>query len=477
MNEQKKILPRDLIYDLYVVQGKSIRTLMKELNTSYRVVNRLLEEYGLIKEEAKPIEITRESLYEMYIVQNKRYEDIAKELNISCYKLDKLLSEFDIHKSKKQAHSLSVETNIAKHGSKEEYYKHITDSQRKTILNTGKSLDEYYSDVAKKMKATKEKKYGSSHWYNTDKMRETCIEKYGLSAPCMLPQARMHGNDSSPNREFEELLKTNEIEYEREFVLGNYSYDFKVGNNLIEINPTATHNSSYSPFSGRTPMEVRYHYKKALEASQRCYRCVHVWDWDDKNKIVALLKKRTKINARDCDIVEVSQLEASEYLNKYHLQGYAKDEIRLGLRYDNELVQIMTFGNPRYNKKFEYELIRLCSHCYVVGGAEKLFSYFIRTYSPKSVVSYCDKSKFRGDVYASLGFKYSGCSISKHWFNPRTGKHILDSLLRARGADQLLGLTSGKGTSNKELMLANGFVEIYDAGQARYEWVTSTTGE
>lgn len=477
MQDTKNIISRDLLYALYIEQHKSIRTIMKELNTSYRVVKGLICEYDLVKSESKPVEITRESLYEMYIVQNKRYEEIAKELNISCYKLDKILSKFNIHKSKKQAHLLSVETNITKHGSKEEYYKYITDKQRQTILNAGKSLEKHYSDVACKMKATKEKKYGSAHWYNTAKMRETCYDRYGLSAPCMLPRARMHGNNSAPNREFEELLKSNGIEYEREFVLGNYSYDFRVGRNLIEINPTATHNSSYSPFSGRTPMDIRYHDKKALAASQNAYRCIHVWDWDDKNKIVALLKKRTKINARDCDIVEVSQLEASEYLNKYHLQGYAKDEIRIGLRYKNELVEIMTFGKPRYNKKFQYELIRLCSHCYVVGGAEKLFSYFIRTCNPTSIVSYCDKSKFRGDVYASLGFKYSGCSISKHWFNPRTGKHILDSLLRARGVDQLLGLNSGKGTSNKELMLANGFVEIYDAGQARYEWYDTTLGE
>lgn len=40
-----------------------------------------------------------------------------------------------------------------------------------------------------------------------------------------------------------------------------------------------------------------------------------------------------------------------------------------------------------------------------------------------------------------------------------------------RGFDQLLGKTFGvfgRGTSNEELMLSHGFVEIYDAGQATY---------
>ena len=42
----------------------------------------------------------------------------------------------------------------------------------------------------------------------------------------------------------------------------------------------------------------------------------------------------------------------------------------------------------------------------VVGGAEKLFTHFIRTYNPTTVVSYCDKSKFTGKTYLNLGFKF-----------------------------------------------------------------------
>ena len=64
----------------------------------------------------------------------------------------------------------------------------------------------------------------------------------------------------------------------------------------------------------------------------------------------------------------------------------------------------MTFGKPRYNKNYEWELVRFCSHFQVVGGAEKLFTYFRNRYKPKSIISYCDKSKFIGKVYTNLGF-------------------------------------------------------------------------
>ena len=35
----------------------------------------------------------------------------------------------------------------------------------------------------------------------------------------------------------------------------------------------------------------------------------------------------------------------------------------------------------------------------IVGGADKLFNYFIQNYQPQSIVSYCDTSKFEGAVY------------------------------------------------------------------------------
>ena len=50
----------------------------------------------------------------------------------------------------------------------------------------------------------------------------------------------------------------------------------------------------------------------------------------------------------------------------------------------------------------------------------------------------------------------------------KTKIHITDNLLRQRGYDQLFGTSYGKGTSNRQLMLENNFIEIYDAGQSIY---------
>lgn len=296
------------------------------------------------------------------------------------------------------------------------------------------------------------------------------LEKYGVPYTCMLPNVRaMSKNNSHPNNMFEQLLKAFKISYEKEFPIQNRQYDFKVRNILIEINPFATHNSTWGIY-GQEGIDKFYHLNKSALARSNGYRCIHVWDWDDSNKIVQLLVKRERIYARKCIIKELLKSECDSYLNKYHLQNTCNSQnIRLGLYYKEELVSVMTFGNPRYNKKYEYELLRFCSHKQVIGGAEKLFSYFLQKYAPSSVISYCDNSKFIGNVYTKLNFKLiSSGQPTKHWYNSKTKQHITDNLLRQRGFDQLFNTHYGKGTSNEELMRTYNFVEIYDCGQSTY---------
>lgn len=300
---------------------------------------------------------------------------------------------------------------------------------------------------------------------------ETNMSKYGVPYYCMSKEflgAQSHGSNSKPNLRFEKLLESNGIEYEREFSVGRYNYDFKVGDTLIEINPSATHNVDYCPF-GRTPMGKYYHRDKTLLANINGYRCVNVWDWDNENGVVELLKGRKCLQARKCSVREVPLPDAKEFISKNHIQGYAKDQVRLGLYSDGELVSIMTFGAPRYNKNYQWELVRYCSSANVAGGAERLFSHFVREFDPKSIVSYCDLSKFSGETYAKLGFKLKRTSAPTcHWYSLKSGKHITDNLLRQRGFDQLFGEDYGKGSSNEQLMLGAGFVRVYDCGQATY---------
>lgn len=305
-----------------------------------------------------------------------------------------------------------------------------------------------------------------------DKVRSTFMERYGVPYTFMLSKEWVEANDSKPNRDFASLLDANNITYEREFRCGKYSYDFKVGNTLIEINPTATHNTYFSPYGDKSVKDRYYHRDKSKLASDSGYNVIHVFDWDDKSKVINLLKRRDIVYARNCEVKLVDTLECNQYLMAYHLQGKCNNQtIRLGLYHDNQLVSLMTFGVARYNKKYEYELLRYCASHNVVGGAEKLFKYFVDNYKPNSIVSYCDTSKFSGKVYDTLGFTLDTInSPSCHWYSAKEGKHITDNLLRMQGYDRLFKENHGKGTSNEELILNRGYLPVYDCGQATYVW-------
>ncbi len=336
------------------------------------------------------------------------------------------------------------------------------------------------SEVVKaKIAATKQSKYGGYGWDAPSirsKYNSTCQERCGVDWYCQTEDCRSASkNDSGPNRAFEKLLQEADISYEREFVINNYSYDFKINKTLIEIDPWITHNIDLHPYN--KPVSKDYHRSKSLVAQQATYRCIHVWEWDNPQQIIELLKPRSSIFGRCCLVRSVSQKEEIQFLTHHHLQGYVKSEVALGLYYQDTLVALMTFGKPRYNRKYQWELLRYCSMSNIVGGAQKLFKAFIAGQEPESVISYCDLSKFTGEIYSTLGFELLRSSVGCHWYNPKTKKHLTDNLMRARGADQLLGTSYGKGTSNEQILLCESFVRIYDCGQATFIWKVQQGGE
>lgn len=425
----------------------------------------------------------RKTCLEKYGVDTPAKSSIVREkMKQTC--LEKYGVEYATQADVMKKHS--QETFLEKYGvTSPQQVKEIREKTEKTTKERYGGLGLGSKEIKNKAQQTCLERYGAANPFSAEEIKknieQTNLERYGVPYFCMTDTCRNLAvfSDSSCNKAFTRILEENDIDYSREFPIDRKSFDFKVGNNLIEINPTATHNSTWGWRGNKEyGLDKYYHRDKNILAKNNGYRCICIWDWDDIDKIVSLLKRRESIYARKCIIKLTDVKEEKEFLNKYHLQGYIKSSIGIGLYYNNELVSIMTFGKPRYNKKYEWELLRYCSSLNVIGGAEKLWAHFIRTYSPASIISYCDNSKFNGDTYIKLGFILSndGDEPSKHWVHYYTKKHITDNLLRQRGFDQLLGKEYGyygKGSSNEQLMLDHGFVEIYDCGQSVYVWKTS----
>lgn len=123
-----------------------------------------------------------------------------------------------------------------------------------------------------------------------------------------------------------------------------------------------------------------------------------------------------KYRASELELRTVSKDEEIKFLNDNHYQGFIGSLICLGLYKDNELLELMSFGKPRYTRKFDWELLRLCTKKdYIVyGGASRLLKHF-RENNPGSIISYCNESLFEGLVYKIMGFTKKGTCKSYHY--------------------------------------------------------------
>lgn len=341
--------------------------------------------------------------------------------------------------------------------------------------------------IRNKINESIKEKYGVDNIMHSSKyqrkVKQTMFDKYKVTSGFLTPNAiksHKQGTISKINKKCaEELKQITNKQIKLEKPIFKYIYDIQLGENiLIDINPTISHNVYISyPYllkvvKDNIPVSKEYHLDRLKIAIENGYDLISVFDWDDWNKIKYLLQDKKPLYARKLEVKEVDKKECNEFLNNYHLQNTCNgQEIRLGLYKDNELIEIMTFGKPRYNKNYEWELLRLCTkpEYKVVGGSEKLFKHFIELVNPQSVISYCDNSKFSGEVYTRLGFTQKGKpSPSLHW--SKGSEHITDNLLRQRGFDQLFNTNYGKGTSNEELMIEHGWLPIYDCGQMTFIW-------
>lgn len=115
-------------------------------------------------------------------------------------------------------------------------------------------------------------------------------KKYGVDYPCLTKNALNRGNIISEiNKKFAELLASNDLKYEMEYVLEGFSYDFRVGNILVEINPTYIHNIVGNCFGNAK--DKGYHYSKSKVAIKHNFICIHIWDWNNWDEIIRLIQQ------------------------------------------------------------------------------------------------------------------------------------------------------------------------------------------
>lgn len=239
-----------------------------------------------------------------------------------------------------------------------------------------------------------------------------------------------------------------------------YLPDYRLG---IEVNPYKYHCVEHL-------LNKDYHQEKALLAREKNIGLVHIYDDDMKNldKIFDYITREIKyhIGARKCVCKFIDGKTAKHFYDIYHLQKSCNSHntIHIGLYYQDILVSAISIAKHRYNKEYNYELIRYAvNYEYAVsGGFLKMLKFARYNGISGKLATYVDLDKrLRSkNVYALNGFKYVGLTQPSYiWVN---------SSLNCLSRYQVQKLNKNHQTE-RDLMHDLNYVQVYKSGSLIYE--------
>ena len=267
-----------------------------------------------------------------------------------------------------------------------------------------------------------------------------------------------------------ELKNNTKLNIKHQFWINNREIDILINNKIgVEVNGMYWHSDQQK--------ENDYHIHKSDLAEKEGIHLIHINEQElimNFDKCISLIKAKvgkfdSVIYARKCSIKEVSYQDADKFLTENHMQGSRSvGSTRYGLYYNDILVSIMTFGKPRFNQEYDWEMIRFCSslNTQIIGGASKLLKYF-RKINSGSIISYANRRWSIGTLYEKLGFTMSHKTEPNYeWTSPKatysryqTQKHKLNDLL---------GDKFNPNKSEYENMRESGFFKVFDSGNIVY---------
>lgn len=318
----------------------------------------------------------------------------------------------------------------------------------------------------------KEKIAESVHEYNSRLTQENWTDRYNKSYNTKLEKGSLYSSNAEKEiREYVESLGFSTNKY----AIGKGSNRFEIDIYIEEKKLGIEYNGIYfHAANGRNRRPNLYHFNKTQQAKKLGIDLIQIWEdqWKYKSDIIKdILRVRlgipaeNKVYARLCEIHDIDTSTYRKFCEDNHIQGYTRASIKLGLYYNNELVQIASFNKPRnYGNNntniYEWEWIRgaIKKGISVIGGTSKLFNYFIRMYNPKSILCYCDYNLFTGISYERCGFELIAYTGPDLFFITNTS-----ALLR-------INRNPYANSEHKKMVAEGKLFECHGCGSKKYVW-------
>lgn len=169
------------------------------------------------------------------------------------------------------------------------------------------------------------KKYGVEYLIQAPEVKQRIsdisMQKFGVPWPCMSKQCVSAAGTrvSRFNKQLGAQFEAEGAVVEYEFGLGRYQYDLKIGNILIEVDPTYTHTTYVGVHSRFGAISSDYHATKSKVAEDAGYRCIHVFDWDSTDDIIKLVLSGDVVISAFAEMTEVicdlSKFSAAQFVD------------------------------------------------------------------------------------------------------------------------------------------------------------------
>lgn len=322
------------------------------------------------------------------------------------------------------------------------------------------------------------------------------IWKYGNS---LIDNQKINIDEINKNfQDFKEIQEKFEKEKLLKTGIKNEIYDYirNISNNIIKLNYNDEIDFYFPELNiGINILELKNNYKlpknhnkKLFEKYLHILKLIQIYsdEWINKPEIVKSRIRNllgltpNKIYARKCEIREIHDNKIkNDFLNNNHIQGKDRSKYKIGLYYNDELVSIMTFNNPRIaigktkniNYKNPYELLRFCNKINnnVIGAASKLFNYFKNNYKPDLIYSFADNrwTSPNKNLYTSIGFNFISRSQQGYYYT-KDFNNRLHRFNFNKGALKSKGYDINK--TESVIMDEIGYKTIWDCGVTRFEW-------
>lgn len=228
-----------------------------------------------------------------------------------------------------------------------------------------------------------------------------------------------------------------------------------------------------------------YHLNKTLECEKKGIRLIQIFEdeyFDNKELVLEKIKhiigcseEKPKAYGRKCKIGVIKDLNViKDFLNKYHIQGFAGNTIAYGAYFNNELIAIMSF--VKEGKIWNLNRFTTNTNYSCPGVASKIFKQFIKDYNPEEIKSFLDRRwcfNINENLYTKLGFKQDSILLPDYRYTNGHYERIHKFNFRKQKLHKKYGLPLTM--TETEMSEKLGYYKIYDCGLIKYVWKKEET--